>query len=106
MGPILADSGAVSWRDDIEIQSPRRDSRLVDDAVYAYEDWLEECVRVENAYARWSHAGSADAGAYFAAYLSSLDAEEEAADAFRDSAVRLRRAAISRTSSRSGSRRP
>ena len=96
----------MTWRDDIEIHSTARDRRLVDDAVYAYEDWLEECARVQNSYARWSGAGSADAGDCFAAYLSSLDDEERAAEAFRESASRLRRAAISHTSSPSGSRRP
>lgn len=88
----------MTWRDDLEIQSKALDRRLVDETLYAYEDWLEECVRVQNAYARWSHARSQDGGRTFAAYFSALDAEERAAEAFRDTASRLQRAAVMRSS--------
>lgn len=88
----------MTWRDEVDLRATGLDWRVVDDAVYAYEDWLEESLRVQNAYAQWSRAGSSDGGVCFAAYLSELDAEELAAEDFRDAAARLRRAAIGRSS--------
>ncbi len=72
-------------------------NRLVDEVLDAYDEWFEECVRVRNAYARWSGASRAEAAVAFAAYASELDREERAADRFRalvgrlgDSAAELR----------------
>jgi hypothetical protein len=88
----------VTWRDNVDVRAATLDRRLADDVVYAYEDWLEECVRVQNASDQWSRAGGSDGGACFAAYLSALDAEEQAAEDFRAAATRLRRDTRSRSS--------
>jgi hypothetical protein len=52
------------------------DKRLVDEAVYAYVEWREECVAVWDAYRRWKSAPRADAPLAFAAYTTALDIEE------------------------------
>ena len=58
------------------------DKQLLDELMEAYVDWREECSGVWNAYSRWSHAPSADAGLAFAAYRAALDREQHAADLY------------------------
>ena len=83
----------MSWREEVSERGTALDRWLVNEAVYAYEDWLEECTRVRAAYACWSRGDSAEADLGFAAYLSALEAEERAADGFRDASGRLMQAA-------------
>lgn len=81
-------------------------NRLVDEALDAYDEWFEECIRVRNSYARWSGASRADAAVAFAAYASELDREERAAEHFRELVGRLAGSAAElRPRTRSGSSR-
>jgi hypothetical protein len=63
--------------------------RRVDDAVDAYVEWREECVRVWEAYHRWMNAGRTDAALAFLAYVAALDREERAAEVYAGHIARL-----------------
>jgi hypothetical protein len=63
--------------------------RLVDEAMDAYVDWREECVRVWDAYHRWLDAVRADAALAFRAYLAALDREERASEVYAGRLSRL-----------------
>ena len=52
------------------------DNRLVDDAMEAYVDWLQQSVAVQDAYDRWAHAPRNAAAAAFLEYTAALDREE------------------------------
>jgi hypothetical protein len=58
--------------------------RTLDDAVYAYVDWRDECTVVWYAYRRWAKASTADAALAFAAYTAALDREESAAKVYAE----------------------
>jgi hypothetical protein len=58
--------------------------RTLDDAVYAYVDWREECTAVWYAYRRWEEASTADAALAFGAYTAALDREESAAKVYAE----------------------
>jgi hypothetical protein len=55
---------------------------MVDEAMDAYVDWREECVRVWDAYHGWLTAVRADAALAFRAYLAALDREERASEVY------------------------
>ena len=74
-------------RDPIAIGSLRR--RMVDEAMDAYVDWREECVRVSDAYDRWLSAVRADTGLAFRAYTAALDREERASQVYAELIRRL-----------------
>jgi hypothetical protein len=61
---------------------------LVDAAVDAYVDWREECVSVQAAYDRWTHAPNPDARSAFVAYCAALDREERASETYAALMVR------------------
>jgi hypothetical protein len=52
---------------------------LTDTVMDAYLDWREHAVAVEQAYQRWTAAGSADRQAAHGAYSAALDWEAAAA---------------------------
>ena len=58
--------------------------RTLDDAVYAYVDWRDECTTVWHAYRRWAKASTADAPLAFGAYTAALDREESAANVYAE----------------------
>jgi hypothetical protein len=58
--------------------SDERNGRLVDEAIDAYRDWLEESAEVWQAFARWERADDGDAAIAFTAYRAALDREEHA----------------------------
>jgi hypothetical protein len=53
-------------------------SQLMDEAIHAYLDWLEESAEVWDASERWECAESGDASFAFSAYRAALDREEHA----------------------------
>jgi len=53
-------------------------SQLMDEAIHAYLDWLEESAEVWEASERWECAESGDASFAFSAYRAALDREEHA----------------------------
>jgi hypothetical protein len=61
-----------------------RYQRTLDDAVYAYVDWRDECTAVWHAYRRWAKASTADAALAFGAYTAALDREESAAKVYAE----------------------
>jgi hypothetical protein len=61
---------------------------IVEAAVDAYVDWREECLAVQDAYDRWTHAPIPDARWAFVAYRAALDREERASEAYAALAVR------------------
>ena len=65
------------------------DKRLVDEAVYAYTEWREECVAVWDAYRHWKSAPRADAPLAFEAYTTALDIEELASIVFASAIGRV-----------------
>jgi hypothetical protein len=54
----------------------------MDDMTDAYDDWVAECVSVQEAYEYWSTVGSDDAPIAFAVYIAALDREEHASKCF------------------------
>lgn len=52
------------------------DNRLVDDAMEAYVDWLQQSVAVQDAYDRWARAPRDAAADAFLEYRVALDREE------------------------------
>jgi hypothetical protein len=52
------------------------DNRLLDEAMEAYVDWLQQSVAVQDAYDRWARAPREDAAAAFLQYRAALDREE------------------------------
>jgi hypothetical protein len=63
--------------------------RRVDEMVDAYADWREECVVVQDAYDRWSHAPTAHRAEAFAAYEAALDGEERASQLYAGLVARI-----------------
>jgi hypothetical protein len=57
---------------------------MIDEAMDAYVEWREECLRVWDADRRWLSAERADAALAFRAYLAALDREERAAEVYAD----------------------
>jgi hypothetical protein len=55
---------------------------MIDEAMDAYVDWREECIRVWDAYQRWRSAARADAALAFPAYVAALDREERASEVY------------------------
>ena len=55
---------------------------LVDQAMEAYVDWLQQSVAVQDAYDRWARAPSDAAAAAFLDYTAALDREECASMAY------------------------
>jgi hypothetical protein len=66
-------------------------SALIDEAMDRYVEWREECMAVDEAYARWSSAPPEDAELPFSAYGAALDREQSAAGLYRRAVDRLRR---------------
>jgi hypothetical protein len=58
--------------------------RMIDEAMDAYVEWREECIRVWDADRRWLSAERADAALAFRAYVAALDREERAAEVYAD----------------------
>lgn len=58
--------------------------RWVDEMVYAYADWREQCRLVQHAYERWSSASAHDQALAFAAYQAALDGEERASHVYAE----------------------
>jgi hypothetical protein len=56
--------------------------RLIDKLVEAYVDWREACVRVDDAYRACTRETGPWGAVAFGLYVATLDAEEEAADAY------------------------
>jgi hypothetical protein len=52
------------------------DNRLVDDAMEAYVDWLQQSVAVQDAYDHWARAPHHATVAAFLQYRAALDREE------------------------------
>ena len=65
-------------------QTALQHQRTLDDAVYAYVDWRDECTTVWHAYRRWAKASTADAALAFGAYTAALDREESAAKVYAE----------------------
>jgi hypothetical protein len=63
--------------------------RRVDEMVDAYADWREECIVVQDAYDRWSHAATADRAETFAAYEAALGGEERASQLYEELVARV-----------------
>ncbi len=62
----------------------RPPSELVDELMDAYVDWREECVALDQAYARWSSVPLDDRNVAFAAYTAALDREEQASSVYAE----------------------
>ena len=62
----------------------RARSELVDELMDAYVDWREECIALEQAYARWSSVALDDRNVAFAAYTAALDREEQASSVYAE----------------------
>jgi hypothetical protein len=71
----------------IMIRSERR--RMIDEAMDAYVEWREECIRVWDAYQRWLGAARGDAELAFPAYVAALDREERASEVYAGLIMRL-----------------
>jgi hypothetical protein len=56
--------------------------RLIDKLVEAYVDWREACVRVDDAYRACARETGPWGAVAFGLYVATLDAEEQAADAY------------------------
>jgi hypothetical protein len=65
--------------------------RMVDEAMEAYVEWREECIRVDEAYRGWLSAVRADAALAFPAYVAALDREERASEVYAGVIHRLER---------------
>ena len=57
-------------------------TRLIDKLVEAYVDWREACVRVDDAYRACARETGPWGAVAFGLYVATLDAEEQAADAY------------------------
>jgi hypothetical protein len=62
---------------------------MVDEALDAYVDWREECIRVWDAYDHWLSASRVDAPFAFPAYVAALDREERASEVYAGVISRL-----------------
>lgn len=60
-----------------------RRRQYTDDLVDDYVDWHEACRAVAEAYETWRCAERGDQTLAFGVYVSALDREEQAADAYR-----------------------
>ena len=60
----------------------RSTEHRMDDMTDAYDDWVAECVSVQQAYEFWFTAGSEEAPIAFAVYRAALDREECASQCF------------------------
>jgi hypothetical protein len=58
------------------------DNRLVDDAMEAYVDWLQQSVAVQDAYDRWARGPRDSTANAFLEYRAALDREECASMAY------------------------
>src|ERR1700737_5195545 len=58
--------------------------RMIDEAMDAYVEWREECIRVWDADRLWLSAERVDAALAFRAYVAALDREERAAEVYAD----------------------
>jgi hypothetical protein len=56
--------------------------RMVDEALDAHLDWLDECQAVWDAYRRWASAPVRDAGSLFHGYSAALEREERACEVY------------------------
>ncbi|HEY4827639.1 MAG TPA: hypothetical protein VIH85_12770 [Solirubrobacteraceae bacterium] len=56
--------------------------RLIDKLVEAYVDWREACVQVDDAYRACARETGPWGAVAFGLYVATLDAEEQAADAY------------------------
>jgi hypothetical protein len=63
---------------------------MVDDAVFAYVQWREECAGVWDAHARWTGAADEDIAPAYTAYRAALEREEAAAHAYAGLIDRVR----------------
>jgi hypothetical protein len=63
--------------------------RMIDEAMDAYVEWREECIRVWDADRLWLSAERADAALAFRAYVAALDREERASEVYADLISRL-----------------
>jgi hypothetical protein len=55
----------------------------------AYVDWKEQSVAVRDTYSRWGDARRADARAAYLAYVTALDREARASEAYADTMRRV-----------------
>jgi len=62
---------------------------MIDEAMDAYVEWREECIRVRDAYQLWLSAARADAQLAFPAYVAALDREERASEVYAGLIMRL-----------------
>jgi hypothetical protein len=69
-------------------QISESESTIIDELMDIYLQWREAAVEVGGAYERWSVALGSDRALAFAAYLASLEREEQAADCYRGCADR------------------
>jgi hypothetical protein len=79
---------------------------MIDDAMDAYVEWREECVRVWDAYHAWRSAVRTDAALAFRAYLAALDREERAAEVYAVLSRELESVASTTRQARPRIRRP
>ena len=63
--------------------------RLVDGLVDAYVDWRETCDRVNDAYRRWTRETGTAAAVTFGLYMTALDVEQHAAEAYASLVLRV-----------------
>jgi hypothetical protein len=71
------------------ILNSSRQRRMVDEAVDAYVEWREECVRVWQAYQGWLDAARVDGAFASLAYEAALDREQRAAEVYAELIARL-----------------
>lgn len=64
------------------IMNSSRQQRMVDEAVDAYVEWREECLRVWEAYQGWLEAARVDGPLASLAYEAALDREQRAAEVY------------------------
>jgi hypothetical protein len=55
---------------------------MVDEAMDAYVEWREECIRVWDAYDHWRSAARGDTALAHPAYVAALDREERACEVY------------------------
>jgi hypothetical protein len=78
--------------------------RMVDEAMDAYIEWREECIRVWDAYYHWLSAVRADAALAFPAYVAALDREQRASEVYAGLINRLESLVASAPSRTAGDR--
>jgi hypothetical protein len=62
----------------------RTDTQAARRTMDAYVDWKEQSVAVRDTYSRWGDARRADARAAYLAYVTALDREARASEAYAD----------------------